>query len=238
MKRTLRTPFFEIGVKNYIFGDKVLEMGIYFDSLAKKYDVDVIFIVPDTEIRTVAEHTEALLVFAPYMDAIRPGRGMGLVLPEAIKAAGAVGVLMNHCERPMSLNQIKSVIDRANELDLIAFACSDSIAEARAIAELRPDIINPEPTELIGSGNASDLSFVAKSIDSIKGICSDILVEQAAGITTGKQVYDFICAGSDGAGAGSGIFLAKNPYEIADEMISHVRKAYDDLKNSGRKFRR
>jgi len=100
-------------------------------------------------------------------------------------------------------------------LELITFACVDSIAEASALAQLHPDIINPEPTELIGSGKASDLSYVIEVTKTIKNIDSNILVEQAAGITTGQQVYDFICAGSDGAGAGSGIFLSKDPYSTA-----------------------
>ena len=225
MKATIRTPFFEVGVKNYVYGDDVLRMALVLEEAAVKYDVDVIYIVPYTEIRTVAEHTSHLKIFAPYMDPIRPGRGMGLVLPESIKAAGAVGVLMNHCEKPMTLPAIKATIDRANELDLIAFACADTIAEAKAIAELHPDIINPEPTELIGSGQASDLSFVRAVTEAIHEVSPDILVEQAAGITTGQQVYDFIMAGSAGAGAGSGIFLAEDPYAKADEMIRAVRDA-------------
>ena len=28
MKRTIRTPYFEIGTKNYIWGDKVLELSL------------------------------------------------------------------------------------------------------------------------------------------------------------------------------------------------------------------
>jgi len=234
IKQQIRVPYFEIGVKNYIYGDEVIDMGKYIDSLSIKYDIDVIYIVQYTEIREVARATERLIVFAPYMDAIRPGRGMGLILPEAIKAAGAKGVVMNHCERPMTINEIKQTIDRANELDLLTMACTDSVAEARAIAELCPDIIAPEPTKLIGSGTVSDLSYVSKVLEDIKRINRRILVEQSAGITTGQQVYDFIMAGSEGAGAGSGIFTSKDPYSAADEMVCYVRKAKDELRNQGK----
>jgi len=230
IKHKLRTPFFEVGVKNYIYGDAVIEMGKHLEEISIKYDIDVIYIVPHLELREVVRATDKLIIFAPYMDTLRPGRGMGKILPEGIKAAGAKGVLMNHCEYPMSLPQVRETIDRANELDLITFACSDTLAEARAIAQLGVDIINPEPSELIGSGNASDLGFVMDTIREIKGIDPSILVEQAAGITTGKQVYDFIMAGSEGAGAGSGIFMNKDPFAIADEMIYHVKLAKDKLK--------
>jgi triosephosphate isomerase len=65
-------------------------------------------------------------------------------------------------------------------------------------------------------------------------VYDDILVEQAAGITNGQQVYDFIMAGSDAAGAASGIINAKDPIAMIDEMIGAVRRAADDLKKAGK----
>ena len=197
----IRTPYFEIGTKNYIYGDQVLEYARAADAAAEKYDIDVLFITPCTEIRRVAENTKRLIILAPYMDTLRPGRGMADILPEGLKAAGAQGVVINHCEKPMSLPQMKATIERARELDFIVFACADTLEEAKAVAQLHPDIINPEPTE----------------------------VEQAAGITNGQQVYDFIMAGSEAAGAASGIMNARDPIAMIDEMIAAVRRAADDL---------
>ena len=232
MKRKIRTPYFEIGTKNYIYGDKVLEYAKAADAAAEKYDIDVLFITPAVEIRRVVENTKHLIVLAPYMDTLRPGRGMADILPEALKAAGAEGVVVNHCEKPMSLPQIKATIDRANELDMLVFACADTVAETRAIAELHPDIINPEPSELIGgtSNGVSDMGYVKEVIREIRKIDENILIEQAAGITNGEQVYDFIMAGSEAAGAASGIMNADAPRGMIDEMIGAVRRAADDLK--------
>jgi triosephosphate isomerase len=234
MKRRIRTPYFEIGTKNYIYGDTVLEYAKAADKAAEKYDIDVLFICPAVEIRRVAENTKNLIVLAPYMDTLYPGRGMADVLPEGLKAAGAKGVVVNHCEKPMSVPQIKKTIDRAKELDFLVFACADTIAEAKAIAQLHPDIINPEPSELIGGSQASDMGYVMESVEAIKSIYPDILVEQAAGITNGQQVYDFIMAGSDAAGAASGIIKAEDPLAMIDEMIGAVRRAADDLKKAGK----
>lgn len=224
-----KPPFFETSVKNYIYGDAVLEYAKAVDNAAKKYDIDAIFIAPYTEIRRICECTDRLFVFAPYMDAIYPGRGIADILPESIKAAGAKGVLINHCEKPMTLAAIKKTIERANELDLITFACADSIAEAKAIAQFQPDIINPEPTELIGTDQASDMSYVKGTLAAIKGLFPNILVEQAAGITKGSQIYDFIMAGNDGAGSASGILKSPDPFSLLDEMVYNVRKAKDDI---------
>ena len=226
----IRTPYFEIGTKNYIYGDQVLEYARAADAAAEKYDIDVLFITPCTEIRRVAENTKRLIILAPYMDTLRPGRGMADILPEGLKAAGAQGVVINHCEKPMSLPQMKATIERARELDFIVFACADTLEEAKAVAQLHPDIINPEPKEVIGGGNGvSPMSYVKESIRVIKEIYPDIMVEQAAGITNGQQVYDFIMAGSEAAGAASGIMNARDPIAMIDEMIAAVRRAADDL---------
>jgi triosephosphate isomerase len=228
-KVKIRVPFFETGVKNYIYGDAVLEYAKAADAAAKKYDVDVLFIAPYTEIRRVRENTDRLIILAPYMDTLRPGRGMADVLPEALVAAGAQGVVLNHAERPMTLAAIRKAIERANELDMITFVCADTIVEAQAIAHLHPDILNPEPTELIGSGNVSEMKYVKDVIRAVKAIDPAILVEQAAGITTAQQVYDFIMAGSEAAGAASGILNSSDPYVLLDEMVCSVRKAREDL---------
>ena len=231
IKTLPKSPFFETSVKNYIFGDAVLDYAKAVDEAAIRHDVDAIFIAPYTEIRRIAENTSRVLVFAPYMDTLRPGRGMADVLPEAILDAGAKGVLLNHCERPMSLPQIKETIDRANEIGLITFACAVSIAETKAIAQFEPDIINPEPSELIGTDQASDMSYVIETLQVVKQINPNILVEQAAGITTGEQIYDFIMAGNDAAGSASGILKSKDPMKLLDEMVYNVSRAKRNLQS-------
>lgn len=225
MKPVIRTPFFETGVKNYLYGDAVLDYARQVEAAGARHDVDVLFIAPYTEIRRVAEQCPGLVVLAPYMDILQPGRGLADVLPEAIAAAGARGVVVNHCERPMTLAQIRATIERADGLDLLTFACADTLAEARAIAQFRPDIINPEPTELIGSGQSSSMDYVRASVDEIARIDPGILVEQAAGITTAQQVFDYIMAGSAGAGSASGILKSPNPSGLLDEMVAAVAAA-------------
>ena len=179
----------------------------------------------------MVENTRYLIVLAPYMDTLRPGRGMADILPESLKAAGAQGVVVNHCEKPMSVPAIKATIDRARELDFLVFACADTVDEAKALAQLHPDILNPEPSELIGgTGGVSDMGYVKEVIRAIKAIDPSIMVEQAAGITNGQQVYDFIMAGSEAAGAASGIMNAEDPLAMIDEMIAATRRAADDLK--------
>jgi len=223
----LKPPFFEIGPKNYLYGDDVLKLALKADEAAKKYDVDIIFTAPYTEIRRVAEATDRIFVFSPHMDPLEPGRGLADVLPEALKAAGAAGVMLNHCEKPMSLSTLRHTINRADGVGLATIVCADSIAEAKAVAELRPNIVVPEPTELIGTGKTSDMDYVMKSIEAVKSVDPDILVLQGAGISSGKHVYDVIFAGSDASGSSSGVVCAPDMLAMVDEMIHAAREAWD-----------
>lgn len=220
-------PFFEIGPKSYLYGDDVLGLAMAADAAAKKYDVDVIFTTPYLELRRVRENTERLFVFAPHMDPLRPGRGLADILPESVKAAGADGVMLNHCERPLTIAQLHHSISRARELGLMTIVCADSIAEAKAVAELHPDIIVAEPTELIGTGQASSEDYVEASIRAVKHVDPDILVLQGAGISSGQDVYNVIYAGADATGSSSGIIKAPSPAAMIEEMIRAVREAYD-----------
>ena len=225
--RKIKAPFFEIGPKSYLYGDQVLELALAADAAAEKYDVDVIFTTPYTEIRRVAEATKRIFVFAPHMDPLPVGRGLADILPEAVKAAGAKGVMLNHCEKPVSLNVLCKTIQRAKELDLMTIICSDSIAEARAIAQFAPDIIVAEPTELIGTGKTSSMDYVKASIEAVKSVNPNILVLQGAGISNGNDVYNVIYAGAEATGSSSGIVKAPSPAAMIDEMLGAVRLAYD-----------
>lgn len=226
----IKAPFFEIGPKNYLWGDDVVELAKVADQASKKYDVDIIFTTPIVELRRVKEATEKIHVFAPHMDSLTPGRGLADILPESLVAAGAEGVMLNHCEKPVSVAELKGAIKRAEEVGLATIVCADSCAEAAAIANLRPDIIVAEPTELIGTGKASDEEYVEASIRAVKDVNPDILVLQGAGIKCYDDVYRNIFAGAEATGSSSGIVglpTAEERYQMVDDMIRAVREAWD-----------
>ena len=230
---TIHAPFFEIGPKSYLFGDDVLDLALAADAAAEKYDVDIIFTTPVVDIRRVAEATHRIHVFAPHMDTLRPGRGLADTLPESLKAAGAEGVMLNHCEKPLTVAQLRASILRADEVGLLTIVCADSIAEASAIAHLNPNIIVAEPSELIGTGKASDIEYVEASTRAVKDVNPDILVLQGAGIKCYDDVYRNIFAGADATGSSSGIVAlptreARN--QMIDDMIRAVREAWDARK--------
>lgn len=231
---TIRAPFFEIGPKSYLFGDDVLDLALAADAASEKYDVDIIFTTPIVELRRVKEATHRIHVFAPHMDSLRPGRGLADILPESLKAAGAEGVMLNHCEKPLTVAELNAAIKRADEVGLATIVCADSIAEASAIAHLCPNIIVAEPTELIGTGKASDKEYVEASTKSVKEVNPDIMVLQGAGIKCYDDVYRNIFAGADATGSSSGIVALPTREErnkMVDDMIRAVRDAWDARHN-------
>ena len=98
-----------------------------------------------------------------------------------------------------------------------------------AVAQFHPDIMNPEPAELIGTGQSADMRYVTRTVEAVKRIDANILTEIAAGITRPEDVYNYIMAGSDAAGAASGILKAANPIDLLNAMVAAVRRAADDL---------
>jgi triosephosphate isomerase len=227
----IEPPFFEIGPKAFMYGERILKLAKAADKVSAKYDVRIILTPQYTDIQMLAKETEHLLIFAQHMDPLPVGRGLGSVLPEAVKTAGAVGVMLNHAEKPMSIADLRKTIKRADEVGLISIVCADSIEEASAIAHFSPNIIVAEPTELIGTGQTSDEQYVIETTSAIKKINPEILVLPAAGIRNGADVYKMIKAGAEATGTTSGIMKAENPEEMMEEMIKAVRTAWDEVHN-------
>ena len=55
-KNVPEPPFFEIGPKSYLYGDDVLELALAAERASEKYDVDIIFTTPYTDIRLSLIH--------------------------------------------------------------------------------------------------------------------------------------------------------------------------------------
>ncbi|NHB85097.1 triose-phosphate isomerase [Tessaracoccus sp. HDW20] len=166
------------------------------------------------------------------MDPLRPGRGLADLLPEELKASGAHGVMLNHAERPVTFAVLEKSIARAREVGLFTIVCASSIAEIKAIALLAPDIIVAEPTELIGTGTTSDLSYMQASKDAVASIDPRILVLQGAGISCADDVERVISAGADATGSSSAIALARNRPALVEQMLAAVRRGWDTRMNT------
>ena len=225
----IRAPYFEIGPKCFMWGKRMLKLAQAVDKIAEKYDLDIIITPQYADIRLIAENTSRIHVYAQHMDTLRPGRGLGSVLPESLKEAGAVGVMLNHAEKKLTLDQIRESIARADEVGLATIVCADSVDEIRQVAEMGPNLIVAEPTELIGTGVASDMGYVRDTIEAVRQINPDIMVLQGAGISGPEDVANVIRAGAQATGCTSGVMKAADPEAAAEAMLRTLRETWDEV---------
>lgn len=222
MKRKLRSPFFVVNPKAYLYGKEALELAKIADEVSERTGIDVLFTVQHIDAAAVRESTKHLFITVQHLDGIEVGRGMGYILPEALAEAGVDATFLNHAEHQMELGELVQAIRRANEVGILTIACADSIEEAKAIATLGPDVMVCEPTALIGTGEASDDTYKEATNKAVRAIDSTILLLQAAGISTVKDVENALLSGADGTGGTSGIVCAEDPAGIMVEMIEKV----------------
>ncbi len=225
----IRAPYFEIGPKCFMWGGRMLKLARAIDRVAAKYDLDVIVTPQYTDIRLLAENTQYIHIYAQHMDPLYPGRGLGSVLPEAVKEAGAVGVMLNHAEKKLTPEVLRQTIARADEVGLATIVCADTVEEIRQVALMSPNLIVAEPTDLIGTGVASDMGYVRDTIEAVREIDPDIMVLQGAGISTPEDVARVIRAGALATGCTSGVMKASDPEAAAEEMLWTLRRVWDEV---------
>jgi triosephosphate isomerase (TIM) len=226
---TIVPPFFEIGPKAYLYGKDALALAKHADAMNRKYGVQIIFTPQYVDIPLVAHEMQQVLVFAQHMDSLVIGRGIGSVLPEAVKAAGAAGVLLNHVEKRLTMDELQRTMQRADEVGLATMVCADNLEDAVVIARMQPNIIIAEAPELIGVGKrgADDRSVIQRINRAVWEINPEIRVLHGAGISRGSDVYDVMAAGAQGTGSTSGIIMAEDPFAMLEEMIRSAREAWD-----------
>ena len=230
MKKNL-IPFLVVNPKSYLYGEESLALARAADAAARKFGLTIFFTCPFADIRLIKANTQNVIVTAQHMESLRPGRGMGHILPESLKAAGAAATFLNHAENPMTLAELSKTIQRAKELEILTIACADSVVEGQAIAELAPDILLCEPTDLIGTGKTADDNYTLEVCRRISKINPDVAIMIASGVTTAEDCYRVIKLGADGTGATSGILKAPNPAVRVEEMAEAIVKAYKERKS-------
>lgn len=221
----MQSPFLIVNPKSYLYGNESLKLAKAADQAAKDTGLPIIFTCPYADVRMIRENTENIIVCVQSMDPLTPGRGMGHVLPESLKEAGADAVFLNHAENPKTLSDLYACIRRAAELDMTSIVCADSITEAKAVACMNPDVVLAEPTDLIGTGQVADDAYTMEAIDQVRKVNPDVLVVVASGVSTAEDCYNMIRLGADGTGGTSGILNAPSPAVRIREMAEAIVRA-------------
>lgn len=224
----MQSPFLIVNPKSYLYGNESLKLAKAADQAAKDTGLPIIFTCPYADVRMIRENTQNIIVCVQSMDPLVPGRGMGHVLPESLKEAGADAVFLNHAENPKTLSDLHACIRRAAELNMTSIVCADTITEAKAVACMNPDVVLAEPTDLIGTGQVADDAYTIEAIDQVRKVNPDVLVVVASGVSTAEDCYNMVRLGADGTGGTSGILNAPSPAVRIKEMAEAIVRAKKD----------
>jgi triosephosphate isomerase len=224
----VRTPLILVNFKTYseATGEKAVKLAKTAEKISLETEV-CIGIAPQFVDIAPTSHAASVPVFAQHIDPIAPGSFTGHILPDSVKAAGAVGTLINHSERRLKLADIDAAIIRAHESDLLSVVCTNNAAVSAATASLKPNMIAVEPPELIGTGipvSRAKPEVVSGTVELVKRINLNVVILCGAGITTGEDVAAALRLGTEGVLVSSGIVKAKDQYKALLEFAESITK--------------
>lgn len=162
-------------------------------------------------------------LFAQHTDALATGSGTGWITPEAVKATGAVGTLLNHAEHKVPHDVVAATLKRCHELGLQTMVCSDGAAETEALAPMGPSYLAVEPPELIGgdiSVTSADPAIVSDTAAAISRLNPATRTFCGAGVKTGEDVRTAIELGAYGVLLASGVVKAADPLAAVKDLVS------------------
>lgn len=213
-----------INLKNYLetSGDNTIKLVKDAEKVSERLNVEIIVSPPQPSLALIVKQTN-LKVISQHVDLKKIGSTTGYYVPEIIDKAGARGSLINHSEHPIEITEIKQLIEKLKELNLLSFVCVKTTKELKEILEFGPNYIAIEPTELIGTQKSisSEKPFLIRECQqmvSTKDQISELIC--GAGINKKEDVKMALEYGAKGILVSSSITKASNWYEKIFELAS------------------
>lgn len=205
----------------------------------KAYDVDPVAIA-DAVARVDAESETAIAVapqaadlaavsetgaetWAQHTAPVEPGSHTGQPLAEGLARNGAVGTLINHSERRLTLPAIDGAIRAAERAGLKTVVCANTPDQIAAVTALGPEAVAIEPPALIGTGtpvSQADPAIVEDAVVAAGEIDPSVDVYCGAGISTAEDIEAAESLGADGVLLASGVAKAEDPTAALDHLVS------------------
>jgi triosephosphate isomerase len=223
---SMNTPAVVVNVKTYRkgTGGHAVSLARTMQQVHEDNGAALAIAVQTSDLYRVAQAVD-IPVFAQHMDAIGYGSHTGWTLPEALVAAGADGVLLNHSEHRLRADVVAAAVRRAGELGLDTVVCADSPDVAGAMAALHPGFVAIEPPELIGgdvSVTSADPDIVKQSVARVQQVAPEVQVLCGAGVKTAGDISAALDLGAVGVLLASGVVKADEPETVLRELAGAV----------------
>lgn len=188
-------------------------------SVAAQTGVKIAVAVQATDIRSVSDAVR-IPVFAQHVDPVSAGPNTGYIMPEAIKAAGAVGSLLNHSEHRLPKAQLAMAVKRLRQTRLRSICFAASVREGRDISKLKPDYVVVEPPELIGGRISVSKARPSVISNAVKNIYTKrrIRVLVGAGVRSRADVGRALELGAAGVAVSSAVLKAARPNKVLYDL--------------------
>jgi triosephosphate isomerase len=220
-------PILIINLKTYEggLGEAALRLATTAENLSSDTGVCIAIAPQFTDLTAITKEVR-IPVFAQHIDPILPGSHTGHILPEAVKAAGAVGTLINHSERQLTLKMIQASVERAKNVGLLSLVCADTPERTSEVASFKPDMVAIEPPELIGTGipvSKAKPEIVERAVNLVKNRDPTIPVLCGAGISRGEDVTAALHLGTQGVLLASGVVKAKDQRKAMLDLVEALK---------------
>ena len=212
-----------LNLKNYpeVLGEGSLRIAKAAQRAALTTGAEVIVAPPGPMVALLVSRV-TIPVFSQTVGSETGDKTTGAFLPEAVKATGAKGTLLNHSESSRPLGELERLVPRLRGLSLEVCLCAGTTSKAMTLARLEPNYIAVEPPELIGSGVAVSKArpeLVSRTVSKVKqtGFRGKILC--GAGIVSGDDVKKAVELGADGVLVSSSVVKAKDWESKIEELV-------------------
>ncbi len=192
------------------------------EKISEQIGVNIIVVPQPTDIYQIKRAT-GIEVWAQYLDPIDPDRHTGFISPYALQQVGATGVLINHSEKRLTLDEIEKRVKYAKKYGLTTLVLTDSAEEAEKINLMEPDYIGYEKEELI-AGDVPIIEVEGPNIENVLDKIDRPLII-GSGIKDKEDITESLKIGAKGVILASGIIKAQD----IEEKILELAKAFKEF---------
>jgi triosephosphate isomerase (TIM) len=161
--------------------------------------------------------------FGQHVDVVSAGAFTGHVTAAGLKKVGAVGSLINHSERQVTIYHVKEAVDICREHGLTSVVCVSSLDKIKEVLDVcAPDYVAYEPPELIGgdiSVTSAEPEIVEQAVKLVNEKTSSVKVLCGAGVKNGEDVKAALKLGCVGVLVASGVVKAEDSENVLRELV-------------------
>ena len=200
-------------------GEKGVEMAKAVEKVSRETGIEMGVIVQVTDVLRIAR--EVLVpVWVQHVDGIEYGANTGWILPEAVRANGAMGAMLNHSEHKLVIEDIEKAVMRCRQVGFKVLVCGADEQEIEPILGFEPHYVAYEPPELVGNREKSVATAKPETVQKVVELAGQTPVLIGAGIHSAEDIRVGLELGASGFLIARDVMEAEDPEKELKELVS------------------